>query len=93
MEKVAGMSVSDFYGENFEDVPCDTMDKIRSVVQSLKDHNIIYPDITGYNFIEVNKKIWVIDFEHARFGFSPKQTDTFVDKFLSGLPSWNPRFK
>jgi hypothetical protein len=46
-----------------------------------------YPDITGYNFIEHNNKLWIIDFEHAHI------RDTFVDKFIHGRNTWNPRFK
>jgi tRNA A-37 threonylcarbamoyl transferase component Bud32 len=93
MEKIQGMSVSDFYGEDFSAVPDNVIAQIRNIIQDLKSHNIIYPDITGYNFIEFNNMVWIIDFEHAYFGFIPTQSDPFVDEFLDGNnTTWNPEF-
>ncbi len=93
MEKIPGMSVADFYGESVDSVPEIVIEQIRQIVATLKSHNIIYPDITGYNFIlGPNDTIYIIDFEHARFGFSPEHSDDFVDQFISGTKSWNPDF-
>jgi tRNA A-37 threonylcarbamoyl transferase component Bud32 len=93
MEKIQGMSVADFYGESFESVPEHIIQQIRQIIQKLKSNNIIYPDITGYNFIESNGKVWVIDFEHTRFCFGPTQSIKFVNNFIDGIKSWNPDFK
>ena len=88
MEKISGMSVADFYGESFESVPNSI------IIQILKLNNIIYPDITGYNFIlDSDSNIWIIDFEHAKFGFVQSQSDNFVDNFIEGTNGWNPEFK
>ena len=92
MEQIPGMSVSDFYGEDFSAVPDNVTAQIRNIIQDLKSNNIIYPDLTGYNFIELNNTVWIIDFEHAYFGFNPAQSDTFVEEFLNGMESWNPEF-
>ena len=92
MEKIPAMSVSDFYGEDFSSVPDNIIDQVRNIIQDLKSNNIIYPDITGYNFVEFNNVVWIIDFEHAYFGFNPAQSDQFVDDFLHGTESWNPDF-
>lgn len=92
MKKIPGLSVSDMYGEAFTNVPKKITHKIRDIIFILKSHNIIFPDITGYNFIERDGDIWIIDFEHAYFGFNPAQSNWFVDDFLAGIESWNPDF-
>ena len=92
MEKISGMSVSDFYGEEIEKVPNNIIDRIRNIIHTLKLNNIIYPDITGYNFIKSKGELLIIDFEHTYFGFNSAQSDSFVDEFLYGINSWNPDF-
>ncbi len=92
MEKIPNMCVADMYGESFSDLPGGLRDQIRHIIQILKSHNVIYPDITGYNFIEYKEKIYIIDFEHAYFGYGPTQSDGFVNEFISGCNTWNPDF-
>jgi len=66
IQKINGLSVSDFYGEKFENVPPNIIKQIRSIIYTLYNIGIIYPDITGYNFIQDNNsKIWIVDFEHC----------------------------
>ena len=69
-------------------------EKIKNIIQILYDSGIIYPDITGYNFIESrrskNINVWIFDFEHAEI--LPKPND-FVEAFLGGLNDWNPDFR
>ena len=93
MHKINNMNVSDMYGENSSDVDELVFDEIRTIIKTLFEHNIEYPDITGYNFIEYDNKMWIIDFEHASIIEKNKIGDKFVDKFISGLNKWNPRFK
>lgn len=90
MVRVGTMNVSDFYGEKAEDISEDLFAKIRSVIQTLYDHNILYIDITGYNFIKCGEKLWIIDFEHAKY--NAKRKNKFVEKFLEGANEWNPEF-
>ena len=90
MVRVGTMNVSDFYGANAEDIHQELFDKIRSVIQTLYDHKILYIDITGYNFIECGNKLWIIDFEHANYNV--KRKNKFVEKFLAGANEWNPEF-
>jgi tRNA A-37 threonylcarbamoyl transferase component Bud32 len=85
------MNVSDYYGEKETNISPELFTKIRTIVKTLYDNNVVYPDITGYNFIEYDKRIWIIDFEHSNF--KPLLTDTFVVKFINGLDKWNPNFK
>ena len=91
MVRVGTMSISDYYGESAENIDNDLFTKIRNMIQTLYDHDILYVDITGYNFIENDKKLWIIDFEHATYNY-PWKTDEFVEKFLEGHNGWNPEF-
>jgi tRNA A-37 threonylcarbamoyl transferase component Bud32 len=88
--RVGVMSVSDFYGEKAANISVELFARIRAIIQTLYNHNILYIDITGYNFIENDKKLWIIDFEHARY--NPKRTNNFVERFLGGDNEWNPAF-
>ena len=91
MERVNYMNVSDYYGDKSSDITPELFEKIRNIIKTLYDNNIVYPDITGYNFIEFNNCIWIIDFEHSNF--KSLLNDDFVIKFINGLDKWNPRFK
>ena len=55
MQKINNMSVSDYYGEKEENVPELIFEKIRNTLNILYNLGIIYPDVTGYNFIHSNK--------------------------------------
>ena len=91
MKNIKNMNVSDMYGENAKDVDEDVMDKIRTIIKTLTENNIEYQDITGYNFIEYEDKIWIIDFEHSKI--SNKIEDKYIIKFINGLNKWNPNFR
>ena len=91
MEKIDNMNVSDMYGEENWDTSPELFTKIRKIIQTLCDNNIEYPDITGYNFIEYDDKVWIIDFEHSKI--SKKITNSFIKKFIKGLDGWNPDFR
>ena len=91
MVKVGTMSLSDYYGETAEHIGDELFARIRNIIQTLYDHNILYIDITGYNFIENDNKLWIIDFEHATYNH-PRKSDEFVEKFLEGHNGWNPEF-
>lgn len=92
MVKVGKMNVSDFYGDLAENIDDELFSKIRKIIKTLYDNNILYIDITGYNFIEdeENDKLWIVDFEHATL--NPKIKNDFVEKFLKGANEWNPEF-
>ena len=106
-QKINGMSVADFYGDNFENTPTNVIEQIRNIVTDLYNIGIVYPDITGYNFIEdKNSKIWIVDFEHC-FYINPINSHSkedaniedkedhldFVNRFcFNNENSWNPYF-
>jgi tRNA A-37 threonylcarbamoyl transferase component Bud32 len=92
MEKIDNMNLSDMYGEEDHMIDEYYFDEIRTIIKTLAENNIEYPDITGYNFIEYDKKIWIIDFEHASI-FKKNIKSSFVNKFIKGSNRWNPDFK
>jgi tRNA A-37 threonylcarbamoyl transferase component Bud32 len=93
MEKVDNMCISDFYGDSADKVPDYIFDKIRKIIKVLYDNGIEYPDITGYNFIEYEDDIWIIDYGHASFIKNNVVKDDFVIDFMNGLNSWNPNYR
>jgi len=92
MEKIDNMNLSDMYGEEDHMIDEYYFDEIRTIIKTLADNHIEYPDITGYNFIEYDNKIWIIDFEHASI-FKKNIKSSFVNKFIKGSNKWNPDFK
>ena len=91
MVRVGTMSVSDYYGETADKISDEMFSNIRNMIQTLYDHDVLYIDITGYNFIENDNKLWIIDFEHASYNY-PRKTNEFVEQFLEGHNGWNPEF-
>lgn len=92
MENIPHMCVADFYGDQESDISTDLFDQIREVIRFLYKNHIIYPDITAYNFIEHDGKLWIIDFEHSDFRSDEK--NIFVDQFVGDdeYNKWNPWF-
>ena len=92
MENIPHMCVSDFYGEDSAYIGPYLFTQVREVVRYLYDNHIIYPDITGYNFIECDWKLWIIDFEHS--DFKTFQKNIFVEEFVhnENYNKWNPYF-
>lgn len=92
MRNIPNLSIADMYGEEFYKVPKDISEQIRNIITTLYQYGLEYPDITGYNFIEYQNKVWIIDFEHAQFNNDKQTYDPFILKFIEGVNSWNPRF-
>ena len=93
MRRIPNMCVADMYGENFQDLPSTIAKQIRDIITVLYTKGIEYPDITGYNFIEYQNKLWIIDFGHARFNSKHSTYDSFIKEFIQGKSDWNPLFK
>lgn len=92
MEKINNMCIADFYGELVENIPDSIFEKIREIIITLHEHNIIYEDITGYNFIEFKDDIWIIDFEHSKIK-KKNDKNNFVDLFISSKTKcWNNNY-
>ncbi len=92
MQRIPNMCISDYYGEKAENVPDEIFEKIRNTIRILYEQNIIYTDITGYNFIEFGNNVYIVDFGHARYDCKNRD-DEFVLKFIQGAKEWNPDFR
>ena len=94
LEKIKGMSISDFYSDNEKEVPIKIFESIRIIIKNLLKIGISYPDITGYNFmIDEKEKIWIVDFGHAYVSNPEEDIDEFIEKFINGYNGWNTLFK
>jgi tRNA A-37 threonylcarbamoyl transferase component Bud32 len=92
MEHIDELCLADKYGEDPRDIPSWIWVEIRYMIKTLLDKECIeYRDITGYNFIEKDGKVWMIDFGHARH--KGNKLDWFVKEFIDGENSWNPDYK
>jgi tRNA A-37 threonylcarbamoyl transferase component Bud32 len=92
MEKISGSNLSDFYGEDASNIPAYVFEKVREIIATLTINNIMYIDITGYNFIlDENYKLWIIDFEHATL--KTDAVPSFITTFLRGANEWNEEFR
>lgn len=94
MDDLDTSCLADVYGENPNDIPDDIWNEIRTMVETLlNDEGIEYSDITPYNFIEKDGKIYMIDFGHARYVDDNESISWFVRDFIDGENNWNPDYK
>jgi tRNA A-37 threonylcarbamoyl transferase component Bud32 len=89
MQKIANQCLSDEYGESSKNINKNLFNKIREIIKKLYLNNIEYPDITGYNFIEYNNKMWIIDFGDAKF--NTNINNKFIIEFIKGKNEWNKK--
>jgi tRNA A-37 threonylcarbamoyl transferase component Bud32 len=92
MEKIGSMSLADMYGDKPQDLPTHIWPQIQHIIKTLYEEiGIEYIDITPYNFIEHDDKIYIIDFGDAYYkGTRPR--NWFHKQFLEDPSSWNPDF-
>ena len=96
MEDVGEMCIADKYGENIDDIPDHIRRDIWNILWILYSCcNIEYVDVTPYNFIEKDGRVWVIDYGHAKY-IKRGKVDTWLHCVLSDeqmiLPEWNAEF-
>lgn len=96
MEKIDAPCLAEKYGEKSTDTPPWIWNEIIRILAVLYEcEGIEYIDITPYNFIEKDGKVWIIDFGHAYYTKSQKQEkpqNWFLAEFLDGELVWNPDF-
>lgn len=85
-------TLSNIYGEDPNKIPEWIWNEIRYILNTLVDHGIEYVDITPYNFMEVDNKIFVIDFGDATYLDDGIPSNWFLKEFLDGYNGWNPDF-
>ena len=94
MHNLDEMCIADKYGEQIRMIPLWVRDQIVEILWSLySDYGIQYIDVTPYNFIEKDGRVWIIDFGHAREIIEP--LDPYLARIFDTwkLSRWNPRFK
>jgi len=94
MEDLEAPNLAHTYGENIEDIPEHVWNSIRIILKILlEEEGIEYVDITPYNFIEKDDKIYIIDFGHAYYTDLVDINPFLNDVLYNDLKSWNPDFK
>jgi tRNA A-37 threonylcarbamoyl transferase component Bud32 len=96
MEDLGVMSIADQYGENIEDIPENIRADIWNILWILFSRaDIEYVDVTPYNFIEKDGRLWVVDYGHAKKTKRGK-VNPWLLKVLSNpemtIYEWNPEF-
>lgn len=87
------MCIADMYGEAIENMPQGILKEIYDILVNLYlVCDIAYIDVTPYNFIENNSKVWVIDFGNAR---NAPGKDEWLDQTFRTckITSCNPEFR
>lgn len=94
MDNLNSMSVADMYGDKINKIPKHIMSQIWAIVWTLYwTCGIEYHDVTGYNFIEKDGRVWVIDFGHATYRKKKMKSPYLKDLFNKGcINKWNPEF-
>jgi len=94
MEDIAAECLADVYGEDPHSVPNWIWNEIRAMITTLYEHEgIEYTDITPYNFIEKDNRVYIIDFGDARYSQNHVPMNWFLEEFIDGENSWNPDYK
>jgi tRNA A-37 threonylcarbamoyl transferase component Bud32 len=92
MEDLEEMCLADRYGDDPANIPKWIWDEIRRMLLILLNaEGIEYRDITPYNFIQKDEKIYIIDFGDAKY--TDGEIDWFLQEFIDGENSWNPDYK
>ena len=92
MENFGDRTLANIYGTETSDIPLEVWNAIRSILTILYEvEGIEYPDITPYNFMEVDEKIYIIDFGDAKYKLG--EPNWFLAEFMDGENSWNPDYK
>jgi len=95
MENLNEMCLADKYGDLSEHISKDIWRQIHDIIEYLyEQEGIEYIDITPYNFIEKEDKVYIIDFGHAKYTNENKKINWFLNEFLNDrINEWNPDFK
>jgi tRNA A-37 threonylcarbamoyl transferase component Bud32 len=91
MEHINALCIADAYGDDPSNIPRWMWNEIRKIVETLyNEEGIEYIDITGYNFIEKDGRIYIIDFGDAKY--DDGELNWFLKEFLNGENAWNPDY-
>ena len=95
MEDLKELCLADKYGDKAEHIYDNNIwIQIHNIIRTLyESEGIEYIDITPYNFIEKNNKVYIIDFGHSYYNQKNNKINWFLQDFLDGINEWNPDFK
>jgi tRNA A-37 threonylcarbamoyl transferase component Bud32 len=100
MEYIDEMCIADKWGEDLGELDADLAKSIRygiwHILLSLHAAGIEYLDVTPYNFIEKDGRVWVIDFDDVNLLAKGCRTqNTYLKAIIDGSRpfEWNPLFK
>ena len=83
----------EIYGEEAENIPENIWGQIRSILGILYyREKIEYVDVTPYNFILIDDKVYIIDFGHAIKKETDEEINYFLEDFFNGVNEWNEDF-
>ena len=91
MNDLSAMNVADMWGD---EIPEEILGGMFSIIWILYHVcNIEYRDIWPRNFIVVDKRVYIVDFGHARR--KQRKCDKYLLKILNAgtLTHWNPEFR
>lgn len=96
MEDLECMNVGDTYGDNVNDIPPNILAQMWSIVWYL--HTILgidYVDVWPRNFVEVNGRVWIIDFGDAYWHDYDEETNWYLEEILNEgrITDWNCDFE
>lgn len=96
MENMGEMNLAEKYGDTMEDIPETIKRDIWNILWALYSCcNMEYTDVTPYNFMEKDGRVWVVDFGHAR-KINGGEIDEWLLSVLNDetqmLSEWNADF-
>jgi predicted Ser/Thr protein kinase len=93
MEDLKELSVSDMYGDNIADIPKHILAGMFSILWFLYHVcEIEYVDVWPRNFVEVDGRVYIVDFGHATK--KTAKCNAYLKKTLAAgkITRWNPDF-
>lgn len=97
MEDLECMNIGDTYGENLEDIPQNIRSQMWSILWYM--HTVLgidYVDVWPRNFIEVENRVWIIDFGDATWhDYDEDEPNWYLEEILDAgyITQWNPDFE
>ncbi len=96
MENMGEMNLAEKYGDTMEDIPETIKRDVWNILWALYSScNMEYTDVTPYNFMEKDGRVWVVDFGHAR-KINGGEIDEWLLSVLNDesqmLSEWNADF-
>jgi tRNA A-37 threonylcarbamoyl transferase component Bud32 len=93
MEDLGAMNLADMYGDSIEDIPETIKRDIWNILWALYSCcDMEYTDVTPYNFVEKDGRVWIVDFGHAR-KINGGEIDPWLLSVLNDeLSEWNAEF-